>query len=46
MPRDFLTDDLPTRQSMRDPHKSRHTSARFTLRTTPARFHSNDRMAR
>ena len=28
-----LADDLPTREAMRTPHKSRHSAARFTTRT-------------
>ena len=46
MPKNPYTDDLPYRQSMRAPYKSRHTSARFTCRTVPARFRSDDRIAR
>ena len=28
-----VADDLPTREGMRTPHKSRHSAARFTTRT-------------
>lgn len=39
-------DSLPMREAMRTPHKSRHTSARFTTRTVPARFRADDRWTR
>ena len=29
----YAADDLPTREGMRTPHKSRHSAARFTTRT-------------
>lgn len=46
MPSNPYTDDLPARQSMRDPHKSRHHAARFTTRTAPARYRADDRVGR